>query len=121
MRGMTNSPLQALNLMNNVAFIEASRVIAERMMKEGGATLEDRIAFAFRLATGRRPEAREAEILASSFNYSLQRFASNADNALKYLSVGEYVRDEGLPTSELAAYTAVASLILNLDETITKE
>jgi hypothetical protein len=120
-RGFTNSPLQALDLMNDVTYLEASRVLAERMMKEGGAAPEQRIAFAFRLATGRRPTAKESQILAGSLNYALDRFQTRPENAEKFLSAGEHPRDAKLDAKELAAYTSVASLIINLDETVTKE
>jgi hypothetical protein len=107
--------------MNDVTFIEASRLMAERMMKEGGATAGERIAFGFRLATARTPARREAEILGASFQYQLDRYQTDNEAALKLLSEGEHPRDESLDAAELAAYTSVASLILNLDETVTKE
>lgn len=89
-------------------------------MKEGG-TAQDRIAFAIRLATARRPSAAESGILLDSFNYQLDKFKSKQEAAAKYLSEGEYPRDKHLDATELAAYTVVANLILNLDETVTKE
>jgi len=117
----TNTPLQALDLMNDVAYVEASRVLAERMIREGGATPEQRIAFAFRLATGRRPKTAEVSILVDSFHHYQDRFHSNDDAAIKLVSEGEHTRDNKLDAGELAAYTSAASLILNLDETVTKE
>jgi len=120
-RGFTNSPLQALDLMNDVSYLEAARVLAERMMKEGGSTAEQRIAFAFRLATGRLPSAAESRVLADSLHYSLDKFQTRPDSAIKYLNVGEHPRDQAIDAEELAAYTTIASLIINLDETVTKE
>ena len=120
-RGFTNSPLQALDLMNDVSYLEAARVLAERMMKEGGATAEQRIAFAFRLATGRLPSAGESRVLAESLHYSLVKFQTRPNSAIKYLKVGEHPRDQKIDAQELAAYTTIASLIINLDETVTKE
>ncbi len=117
----TNTPLQALDLMNDVTYVEAARVLAERMMREGGTTPEDRIAFGFRLATARHPRAGDTAILSSSFHHYLDRFRTNPAAGLKLLSEGEYKRDQTLDVSQLAAYTSVASLILNLDETVTKE
>ncbi len=117
----TNTPLQALDLMNDVAYVEASRVLAERMMCDGGATPEDRIAFAFRLVTARRPRSDETAILSASFHHYLDRFHTNQAAAVKLLSEGEHKRDERLDVRQLAAYTSVASLILNLDEAVTKE
>jgi hypothetical protein len=118
---LTNTPLQALDLMNDVTFVEAARVLAERMMKQGGTTPEDRIAFAFRVATARLPNSKENNLLLESFNYQLENFKRKPDAALNYVSQGEYPRDKHLDVSELAAYASVASLILNLDETVTKE
>jgi hypothetical protein len=120
-RGFTNSPLQALDLMNNITYMEAARMLGERMMNEGGAAAEDRIAFAFRLATSRPPNAREGQLLSDSFRYALDQFQTRPEAADQYLSVGEYPRDAKLDVRELAAYTTVASLIINLDETVTKQ
>jgi hypothetical protein len=117
----TNTPLQALTLMNHVAFVEAARVFAQRIMKEGGATPGGRITFAFRLATARPPRPAERRILLADFERHLAHYRKDREAALKLLRTGEYPRDEKLDAAELAAYTAVANLILNLDETITKE
>ncbi len=117
----TNTPLQALNLMNDVTYLEAARLLAERMLTEGGGTPEERIGYAFRLATARWPSRRRAEILLGSFRYYLEQYRADPEAALKLLSIGESSRNEKLNASELAAYTAVASLILNLDETVTKQ
>ena len=120
-RGATNSPLQALDLMNDVSFLEAARMLGQRMIKEGGSTAEQRIGFAFLLATGRAPTAKETALLLDSLHYALDRFQSKPENAEKYLNEGEYPRDRNLDVKELAAYASVASLILNLDETITRQ
>jgi hypothetical protein len=117
----TNTPLQALNLMNDVTYVEASRKVAERMMLEGGATADDRIAYGFRLATASLPKPSESEIFHASYQHYLDLYRGDTAAAEKFLSEGESPRDPALDTAELAAYTTVASLILNLDETITKE
>ena len=117
----TNTPLQALNLMNDVAYLEVARVLAQRMMTEGGPTPEERIGYAFRLATARWPSRPKAEILLSSFRYYLEQHQTDREAALKLVSLGESPLNEKLDASELAAYTAVASLILNLDEAVTKQ
>ena len=117
----TNTPLQALNLMNDVTYVEASRVFAERIMSAGGATPAERVAYAFRGATSRKPTASEASLLGESFEHYLERYRESPRDARELLTQGDYERDESLDESELAAYTAVASLIMNLDETITKE
>jgi hypothetical protein len=111
----TNTPLQALDLMNDVTFIEASRALGQRLMKQGG------IDFGFRLASARFPTERERSILLNSYRYNLDRFQTNPDAALKLLSQGESPRDTSLNANELAAWTYVASLILNLDETVTRQ
>ncbi|MGH9657628.1 MAG: DUF1553 domain-containing protein, partial [Bryobacteraceae bacterium] len=117
----TNTPLQALALMNDVAYVEAARKLAERMMNEGGSTPAERIAWGFRLATARLPRSRESEVLAASFHHHRDRYSTDAAAAEKLVSQGESPRDSKLDLRDLAAYTSVASLILNLDETVTKE
>jgi len=117
----TNTPLQALDLMNDVTYVEASRGLAQRMMREGGATAAERIAFAFRLATSRLPRSKEAEILLNSFQHFVDTYKTNPPAAAKLLSEGESPIDSSFDPPELAAYTGVASLILNLDETVTKD
>jgi hypothetical protein len=117
----TNTPLQALDLMNNVQFVEAARVLGERMMKAGGATVQERLTFAFRLATARPPRPAEATILKDAFDFQLSVFRANPAAAAKYISIGESRRDPRLDPAELAAYASVASLILNQSQTVTKE
>jgi hypothetical protein len=119
--GLTNTPLQALDLMNNTQYVEAARVLAQRMMQEGGATPAARIDYAFRRATARLPGPAEEAVLTQAFNLQLATYQSRPAEALKYVNVGEYPRDEKLNVPELAAYTSVASLILNLSATITKD
>ena len=117
----TNTPLQALNLMNDVTYVEASRKMAERMMKDGGASTEERIGYGFELATARRPRGGEGGVLHQTFQQFLDTFQTDPDEALELLSEGESERDKTLDPAELASYASVASLILNLDEAITKE
>ncbi len=117
----TNTPVQALNLMNDPTFMEAARLYAERMLREGGNTDRARLDYGFVLATARQPGSEESEILGSSLNHFRDRFVTWPGDAAKYLSSGEHPRDPTLEPSELAAYTAVASMLLNLDETITRE
>ena len=120
-RSRTNTPLQALALMNDVTYVEAARVLAQRMMMEGGTTPEERVALGFRLFTARWPTAKEKETLLNGFLRNRARYRSDGEAALKLVSVGESKRNEELDVAELAAYTLVASLILNLDETVTRE
>ena len=118
---VTNTPLQALNLMNDVAYVEAARRLAERLMVEGGATPEARVAFAYRTATAQRPGPRAQMVLVNSFRQQLNRYKADRKAALALVSAGDSKRDESLDVTELAAYTMVANLILNLDQTMTKE
>jgi hypothetical protein len=117
----TNTPLQSLNLMNDVTYLEAARKMAERMMREGGTTAAERIAYGFELATAREPNRRESEILQASLSYYRDAFQSDPEAASKYLAQGEAPRDPRLDTRELAAYATMASMFLNLDATVTKE
>ncbi|MCH8828829.1 MAG: PSD1 domain-containing protein [Planctomycetes bacterium] len=119
-RERTNTPLQALLLMNDIQFVEASRKFAERIMNRGGKTPRERIAFAFRMATARKPTVGEMAVLLDVYQTHLAEYRKNPKAALKLLSVGESKRDEKLNPAELAAWTMTANLILNLDETVTK-
>ncbi|MEK7856027.1 MAG: DUF1553 domain-containing protein, partial [Acidobacteriota bacterium] len=117
----TNTPLHALTLMNDTIYVESARKFGERVMKEGGTTPEQRLAYAFRLATARVPNAAEQQVLLAGFQRTLKQYQSNREAALKLLSVGESRRDERLDVVELAAYTTMANTLMNLDEVIAKE
>ncbi len=117
----TNTPLQALNLMNDTTYVEAARLMAQRMMTEGGSKLEDRIALGLRLATGRRPDESESRLLRDNLQTQLKYFQGHPQEATKLLAVGVKPADKTLNPEELAAYSTMASLILNLDEVITKQ
>ena len=119
--GRTSTPLQALALMNDVTFVEAARGLAQRAMREGGATPGDRLRFAFRLVLSRFPKPAEEKVLLDDWNHHLSRFHAEPKAAQDFLSAGESLRDEKLDVAELAAHAAVAGLILNLDEAITKQ
>jgi hypothetical protein len=120
-RPRTNTPLQALELLNDVTYVEAARQLAERMLTEGGRTPEERITYAFRRATARPPAATELQILARGLERYRQKFSADREEALRFIRHGESKPDPRLDPVELAAYTATAEVILNLDETITKE
>jgi mono/diheme cytochrome c family protein len=120
-RAQTNTPLQALVLMNDPTFVEASRALAERALLEGGKDSKSRISYAFRLATARRPSGKEIKVLRTLFDGRYKVFRQDRQAALKLLAVGESRRNRTLDVAELAAYTTVASVIFNLDETITKQ
>jgi len=120
-RPRTNTPLQALALLNDPTYVEAARVLAERMMKEAGGTPAARILFAFQAATCRIAEPAEVDILHVIYKKQLQLYRHNPQAAEKLLSVGASQRDSSLDSAEHAAWTTVASMILNLDETISKQ
>jgi hypothetical protein len=117
----TNTPLQALNLLNDVTFVEAARCFGQRMITELGARADQRLEAAFRAATARRPRYEEIAILRAALADQLDRFRRDPSLARALLDVGESRYDARLDPAELAAYTSVAQLILNLDETISKE
>ena len=120
-RTVTNTPLQALVLMNDPTYVEAARFLAARVITQGGKTTPARINYAFRLATGREPDARERAVLVEAVADALADYHLHRDEALKLLGVGDSKSDPKLNPQELAAWTTVSSMILNLDETITKE
>jgi hypothetical protein len=117
----TNSPLQSLDLMNDVTFVEAARKLAERMMTEGGATAQTRIGYGYALVLARPPAARQAEVLGRAFEKFVAQFRADPQAAAAFLHAGDSAVRPGLDAAELAAYASVASLILNMDEAITKE
>jgi hypothetical protein len=120
-RARTNTPLQALTLMNDVTYVEASRKLAERMMEEGGIASGDRVSYGFRLVTGRPPGPLELAVLAETFQKFRDAYRKDRESAKGLLSEGEAARSSKLDPRELAAYAAVASLILNTDEAVTRE
>jgi hypothetical protein len=117
----TNTPLQALNLMNDTTYVEAARLMAQRMLNEGGTKPEDRVAFGLRLVAGRQPDDSERRLLLDNLRTQLGHFRDHPMEAAQLLAVGEKRNDTELNTEELAAYSVVASLILNLDEVLTKQ
>ncbi len=119
-RGVTNTPLQALVLMNDPTYVEASRALAERDLKEGGTTETDRIRFAFRLATDRDPSPEELTILEKLYKNQIVHYDSDRAGAAKLVVIGESMRNPKDDPAELAAWTLVASTILNMDEAVTK-
>jgi hypothetical protein len=118
-RPRTNTPLQALVLMNDPTYIEASRKFAERLLL-AARTEDERLALAFRTATGRTASDRELAALRKVYNEQLARYRKNVASAVDLLKVGEAPYDNRFNLSELAAWTMVASTLLNLDETMTK-
>lgn len=120
-RSRTTTPLQALNLLNDPTYVEASRFLAQRMMREGGTNPDSRVRHGFRLATGREPRPAELSVLLAGWRRMEAGFRADPPGAESLLTVGETKPDATLDRVELAAYSTVASTLLNLDETITKE
>jgi hypothetical protein len=120
-RARTNTPLQALELLNDVTYVEAARRLAQLMLTEGGPTPEARIAYAYRRAVARAPSGAELGVLMRGLGRYRETFGRDPESAAQLLKHGESPVPPGLDPAELAAYTAVAGILLNLDETITLE
>jgi hypothetical protein len=119
-RERTNTPLQALLTMNDVQYFEAARQLGYRMLREGGSNDADRLKLGFRIVTSRWPTASEADVLADNLAAQRARYAADAAAAEKVISVGESPVPKDVPAPELAAYTMVANVLMNLDEVLTK-
>ncbi|MEM7305572.1 MAG: PSD1 and planctomycete cytochrome C domain-containing protein [Planctomycetota bacterium] len=119
-RARTNTPLQALALMNDVQFVEAARGFAERLLRSGPTEPDERLAYAFRAATSRAPQPEELAVLRATLDGHLSTFAADSEGARALLAVGDSVYDASLPAEELAAWTMLANLLLNLDEVVTR-
>lgn len=119
-RARTNTPLQALVTMNDPTYVEASRKLAERIIKEGGNTTESRIQFAFKLLAARSASEKELGIIRRLLEAQTTAFNADKLKAKKLLQVGESPVDEKLDEVELAAWTLVANALLNLDEMINR-
>jgi hypothetical protein len=119
-RSVTNTPLQALVLLNDPTYLEASRKLAERMLTSPAATDQDRLRDEFCLVLCREPTFRERNLFLDILKSQRARLSRDPDAARKLLSVGESPRNEKLPPAELAAWSVLSSMLLNLDETITK-
>ncbi len=115
----TNTPLQALALMNDVTYVEAARKLAERLLKDEPS--DQRLNHAFEIVLARRPSTSETTLFNKALSHFSSYYRDHPQDAAQYLSAGESPRDTALPAADLAAWTAVSSLLLNLDETITKE
>ncbi|MBM3788067.1 MAG: DUF1553 domain-containing protein [Acidobacteria bacterium] len=120
-RPLSTTPLQALTLLNDETYLEASRKLAERMIREGGRTPAARLRHGFLLSASRQPSVSELRVLQAGWERRLTHYQSNKSAAAKLLEAGESPRDTELDPAELAAYTTAASVLLNLDEVITKQ
>jgi hypothetical protein len=119
-RERSNTPLQALQLMNDTQHVEAARALAARALSEGSADDNARIVWLYRTVLARRPSSREAAILAESLAGHRARYAADPNAAGRLISHGESTPPESLPKAELAAWTLLCNTLLNLDETLTR-
>ena len=121
-RPRTNTPLQALELLNDVAYVEAARALAQLVIAEGGCTPDDRIAYAFRRAIARPPTPSELAVLRRGLERYREAYRSESSGRRAIDPPRrEPARIRAVDRVELAAYTATAGVILNLDETISQE
>jgi hypothetical protein len=120
-RPRSNIPQQALVLLNDPTYVEAARVFAERIVKEGGKTPEDRAAWALEEAVSRKPADAEVKVLAALYAKHYAEYAANKDAAAKVLAIGSRPAAKDIDPAELAAWTSVARAVLNLHEVVTRE
>ena len=119
-RERTNTPLQSLLLMNDPQYFEAARALAERTMRELDGDPAARAAYMFRLATAKQPDAEDTAELVGALTDQLAYYQKDIDAAGKLVAIGESTPNEKLDPSQLAAWTMVANLVLNLDEVLNK-
>ena len=120
-RSRTNTPLQALALLNETTFVETAHGLASRMLGEGGTTPPERIAYGFRLAIGRQPTADELATLVEGYEADLATFTADPAAAEKYAAVGLVKKPEAVAAPKFAAYSLAANVIINLDEFVMRE
>jgi anthranilate phosphoribosyltransferase len=114
----TNTPLQALTMLNDEAFFEAARALARRMVTESADAVRARAAFGFRIVTARQPTPQEIDRIVAAYRQHLEQFRAYPERAAQ---VASGYGLSGGDAAEQAAWTLVANALLNLDETITKE
>jgi Protein of unknown function (DUF1553)/Protein of unknown function (DUF1549)/Concanavalin A-like lectin/glucanases superfamily/Planctomycete cytochrome C len=119
-RSSTDTPLQALALLNDPTYVEAARKLAERVITDGGTAPASRLDYVYRAALCRHPRKSEQLVLLKVLSEQMSRFKRDAASAEKLLAVGESPRNMRLDVAELAAWTSVCTAVLNLDETITR-
>ena len=120
-RSRTNTPLQALTLLNEITYVEAARKLGERMLLEGGTSPAERLTFGFRWVTSRKPTADELSVLLEGLSDDITRMKQQPDAAKQVIATGESKPNVSLDPAELAAYTLTANVLLNLDEVVTRE
>lgn len=115
-RQATSTPLQSLVLLNDPQYVEASRHLAQRILKEGGNNLEEQLSFGFRLLTSRLPQEKELTILSNLYREEIARFEKEQSKAEALVTMGASEKDATLDSKEVAAFTVVANAMINLDE-----
>jgi hypothetical protein len=119
-RETTTTPLQALVLLNDPQFVEAARVLAERLVREVSQAGEARVKMACLATLGRLPEPSEEEVLRRLYSEQMAIFAKDPHAAERYLEIGETAMDKALPKEEVAAMAVLSSTLMNMDEFVTK-
>lgn len=119
-RARSNTPLQALSLLNDPSFVEAARVFAARVMREGGDSTDARIHWAYQQTLSRPPDEHTLGILREVYDTHLAQYQSDVKSAKALIATGNAPVEESLDAAELAAWTSVARVILNLHEVITR-
>ena len=119
-RPHTSTPLQSLVLMNDPVFVEAARGLAQRVLKEGGPDFKERLSYAFRLTLARPPQPNELQVLTEAYHEQLRNFTEDKEAAAALISIGETPKPKDVVSAELAAWTAVGNVLLNLNEALTK-
>ncbi|MFM7517517.1 MAG: DUF1553 domain-containing protein, partial [Pirellula sp.] len=119
-RSRTNTPLQALSLLNEVTYVESARKLGERMMHSPSESVRDKLQFGFRLVAGRKPTEKELAVLESSWHEDHKYYCENVQQAQQLIAIGES-KSQVTDPAELAAFTLAGNVLLNLDEVITRE
>jgi hypothetical protein len=119
-RNATSTPQQAFVLLNDTQFVEAARVLAEKALQQSALSTEEKIVFVFRRLTGRDPAPREARVLNRLLREQAALFAKEPDRARKLIAVGDKKHDPALDVLQVAAMTALAQTVMNLDATVWK-
>lgn len=120
-RSRSNTPAQALSLLNEVTYVEAARKLAERIILTGGSSPQDRISWGFESVTSRKPNEFEAAQLLKGLQARLAKYAADPGAAQELLKQGKSPAAPGVNPAELAAYTVTANVLLNLDEVVTRD
>jgi hypothetical protein len=119
-RPRTNTPLQALTILNDPVYVEAAQALARNMIAQGGSTPEDRTTFGFRTCVARAPKPAERERLVALYQQQLERFRNDGAAAEKFAGAQSMPMPSGVDAAEVAAWTIVSNVLLNLDEMVTK-